>query len=231
MTDRSVIQYKSRNLMPTRPKSRRSETPEVRRRQILRAARVILAQQSYHELVLDDVARRAGLAKGTLYLYFRDKFHLSCAVMDDLMESLEKNIDEIVSRPKLTPISKIRLTIHAMLTFFDQNKDFLLQMSNLRPTAGAKKSFVMKERFDQHLAFLSRIVSEAVQSGDIRPHDPSVGAHLIIALVRMFMIRKVMSGGKPLEGHTDDVLKLYMNGLGTQSGRILAARRTVEIHA
>jgi AcrR family transcriptional regulator len=46
---------------------------EARRQAILDAALTVFAAQGYEAARLDDVAARAGVAKGTLYLYFKDK--------------------------------------------------------------------------------------------------------------------------------------------------------------
>lgn len=49
------------------------ETGEEKRRRILRAAEGLLATRSSHEVKLDEVADRAGIGKGTIYLHFKDK--------------------------------------------------------------------------------------------------------------------------------------------------------------
>src|ERR1700742_3369975 len=55
------------------PRKRRSATPEVRRAAILDAALEEFTARGYDAARLDDVAKRAGIAKGTIYLYFADK--------------------------------------------------------------------------------------------------------------------------------------------------------------
>ena len=54
------------------PRARKVE-PETRRQAILDAALAVFAERGFEAARLDDVAARAGVAKGTLYLYFRDK--------------------------------------------------------------------------------------------------------------------------------------------------------------
>src|SRR6186713_2662863 len=55
------------------PLKRRSAAPEARRAAILDAALEEFTARGYEGARLDDVARRAGVAKGTIYLYFSDK--------------------------------------------------------------------------------------------------------------------------------------------------------------
>src|SRR4051812_6940401 len=55
------------------PARRRSAPPEARRTEILAAALEEFTARGFEGARLDDVARRAGIAKGTIYLYFADK--------------------------------------------------------------------------------------------------------------------------------------------------------------
>ncbi len=55
------------------PDSTRRRAPDERPTQIVDAARAIFDEQGLHSARLDDIARRAGIAKGTIYLYFPTK--------------------------------------------------------------------------------------------------------------------------------------------------------------
>src|ERR1700716_2709428 len=63
---------------------RRSASPEARRAAILAAALDEFTARGYEAARLDDVAKRAGVAKGTIYLYFADKQ----ALFQDLVRSM-----------------------------------------------------------------------------------------------------------------------------------------------
>ena len=56
-----------------KPARARKVEPGARRQAILDAALSVFAERGFEAARLDDVAARAGVAKGTLYLYFRDK--------------------------------------------------------------------------------------------------------------------------------------------------------------
>lgn len=66
------------------PRKRRSATPEARRAAILDAALEEFTARGYEAARLDDVAKRAEIAKGTIYLYFADKQ----ALFQDLVRSM-----------------------------------------------------------------------------------------------------------------------------------------------
>lgn len=69
-----------------------------RRRAILDAALAEFAAHGFAVTRLDDVARRAGVAKGTLYLYFSDKEALFRALVEENISSVLLDADTLVSR-------------------------------------------------------------------------------------------------------------------------------------
>src|SRR4051812_20119093 len=98
-----------------------TEPLELRNERILTSARTALMERGYQDVLLDDVARRAKLAKGTLYLYFKDKEDLFVAVFDDLIDRLEERIDAIDS--SLTGRERLLRIAEEKLTFIDENFD------------------------------------------------------------------------------------------------------------
>ncbi len=72
---------------------RRKQQKARRQEEILKAAFDVFAARGYEATRIDDVARRAGIAKGTIYLYFRDKERLFQAVVRNL---IPKRFDVLV---------------------------------------------------------------------------------------------------------------------------------------
>jgi AcrR family transcriptional regulator len=89
----------------------RKVAPEVRRRAILEAALATFAEQGFAAARLDDVAARAGVAKGTLYLYFASKEALFEALIRDAVSPLLEHVSKVAAAPGLPPIQ-------ALETFF-----------------------------------------------------------------------------------------------------------------
>src|SRR5258706_12398395 len=67
--------------MAAQPKTKQEVVSEFRCGTILEAARKIFAKKGYEAATVDDVAEAAGVAKGTLYLYFRSKRELYLAAL------------------------------------------------------------------------------------------------------------------------------------------------------
>lgn len=69
-----------------KPASRRREQKQHRQEEILAAAFDVFAAHGFEAARIDDVARQAGIAKGTIYLYFPDKEHLFRAMVQSLVQ-------------------------------------------------------------------------------------------------------------------------------------------------
>jgi AcrR family transcriptional regulator len=93
------------------PKSTLPELDELRaslrRKDILEAAKTVFAEKGYHYATTKDIARQAGLAEGTLYLYFKSKAELLMGLLSyldetttqpaDLSAGLELSLRELLS--------------------------------------------------------------------------------------------------------------------------------------
>lgn len=85
---------------------------EQRRRELLAAASTVFAEKGYAAANVDDVVRRVGVARGTFYLYFRDKRDVFAALVDDFMTRLESAVVSIdVAHPTLTPVEQLRANL------------------------------------------------------------------------------------------------------------------------
>ena len=71
---------------------------KARRRQILEAAAELLQSWSFTDITMDRIAELAGVAKGTLYLYFRTKESLFLTLYEDRLRAWYCELDEIATR-------------------------------------------------------------------------------------------------------------------------------------
>jgi AcrR family transcriptional regulator len=64
----------------------------TRRKQILAAALHVFSKQGFHRATVRDVARAAGVADGTIYIYFANKTELLLGLLDQLNETSERDV-------------------------------------------------------------------------------------------------------------------------------------------
>ncbi len=121
----------SKSPQKTAAKARRERETLERRDAILAAARDLFFEHGIHRTTVDDVAARAEVAKGTVYLYFESKetilAHLLLEGLDALGESLQEAFAESAS---LAAETRLRRLAAAYLEFFQhENEYFRLMMA------------------------------------------------------------------------------------------------------
>ncbi|MGQ9707775.1 MAG: TetR/AcrR family transcriptional regulator [bacterium] len=75
---------------------------------ILKAAFAVVCDKGYYETRMDDVARQAGVAKGTVYLYFKDKADLYLGIIRWLVGEARAIVQEVGKMP-LSADQRLRL--------------------------------------------------------------------------------------------------------------------------
>jgi AcrR family transcriptional regulator len=90
-----MVSNTAKRVMPQR--ARKEEDKEARRRQLLDAALELYRATSYDEVKMADVAERAALAKGTVFLYFPTKEALFLALLEDLLFAWFQKLEGLLS--------------------------------------------------------------------------------------------------------------------------------------
>jgi len=84
--------------------------PEQRKLLILSAAKEMFAIRGYHDTSISDIIKRADIARGTFYIYFKDKREIFDALFDQLLERINGAVKRVVvgndQKPPLEQISE-----------------------------------------------------------------------------------------------------------------------------
>jgi AcrR family transcriptional regulator len=91
-----MVSNGAKRVMPQR--ARKDEDKEARRRQLLEAALTLFQATSYDEVKMADVAERAELAKGTVFLYFPTKEALFLALLEEQLFAWFNRLEQRLAR-------------------------------------------------------------------------------------------------------------------------------------
>jgi AcrR family transcriptional regulator len=108
-----------------------------KRAALLRAARDVLVEEGYHHAKIDEIAARAGVAKGTYYLYFDDKRAIFAELVDGLVGRIEAAIVRVDERADLG--AQVRHNIRATIAVLAE--DLALARLVLGVTRGLDAAF------------------------------------------------------------------------------------------
>ena len=132
---------------------------------ILDSAVRIFAQKGFELASVDDIAKQAGLAKGTLYYHFESK--------DDLLYALiERGIDKFTDILKsdleagTTPRNKLEIAIETQLAFFYEYEDFCRVLLTEIWRFEIKWKKHIEQIQEKYLILIKNIIEEGIISGD-----------------------------------------------------------------
>lgn len=127
------------------PANRKERDRLIRRSDIFRAAERVFASKGFHRATIQDIAKEAQYAVGTVYLYFKDKGELYFSLVEEKMKFLLSVTRERAERAK-DARAKLEIVIREHLDFFEKNRDFfrifLFEESHSSIEARASKSAV-----------------------------------------------------------------------------------------
>jgi AcrR family transcriptional regulator len=189
--------------------------PHAKKRHILEAARRLLAAHDFQDILLDDVAKKAGVAKGTLFLHFKNKEELFSAAFADLAESLGLEL-EALAKTGLKGKEMLNAAAKVILNYFDRNRDFVgLGGGGRAPNCGAKSREKLAERYLATQELLLRILVAASGDDGASLSVRGFAASAFVGLCRSAALRRMMDGREgPFERESDRVVSFFVAGSG-----------------
>jgi TetR/AcrR family fatty acid metabolism transcriptional regulator len=149
------------------PTSISTRSPQKRQR-ILDAAVAVFAQKGFHVARISDIAARAGVADGTVYLYFKNKEEI-------LMTAINTAFDAFVSNARaelatiVSPVEKLRrlALLHLQALGSNRNLAIVFQME-LRQSTRFLAPF-SHEHMIEYFQIVRSAIRDGQQSGVFRP--------------------------------------------------------------
>lgn len=161
--------------------------PEERPRQIIEAALDTFAERGLANARLDDIARRAGLSKGTIYLYFPNKEELFREVVRHTIvasiEAAEREIDAL-SGPVAEAFAQFIRAYWALARDPHYVAIFRLVNAELHNFPDLVE-FYADEAVTRSRRLVQRLIERGIASGEFRPVDVRVAARMVTASVVM----------------------------------------------
>ena len=190
---------------------------EFRTSEILHAARSVFATHGYARATVDEIAEVAGLAKGTIYLYFPSKQDLFLAALREGVEQLHAQARDGIAQA-VTVQDKIRAFVNARLDYCGRNREFFriyytefasvqVRSSNAQPE--------FQDLYEQQLRVLESVIEEGIASGEIRPLESAKVARLVYEVTRSAVAQHMLAwpDQRP-EETTELVTDLIWRGIG-----------------
>ncbi len=191
---------------------------------ILSAARSLIGEYGFSALTMDKVAAKAGIAKGTIYLYFKDKNELIESALKRGFERLFERIEKRVEK-EASSLEKLGALIHENLTYINENRFFFksIFLDEINIVFLKKKSVEsFNLRRKKYASFVSEIIKRGINSGEFRKDiNPDRMGYLLIALIKTDAIYNFMNKNQDLspemiKSESSDMLDFFVKGISAQ---------------
>ena len=194
-------------------KAKRKELTQMRQKQILDVAAGVFSKKGFARTHVDEIANLAGLGKGTVYRYFKDKKSLFLSVVDRGLESLKDLVLEAMAKEK-EPLDKIKKAIEAYLKFFEKHSTLigiLIHEQSEFQNRIQKRYF---DRYYEHINKMEEVFRQGIAKGRIKKIDVKGAVGILTNMLNGLVYMWQIEGRKyPIAEKLPMLLKIYFTGI------------------
>jgi AcrR family transcriptional regulator len=193
---------------------------EARPGEILDAALAEFAARGFAASRMEDIAARAGVTKGTLYLYFASKEELfKTLVRESIGAAIASRRAQVDAYDGSA--AALLATILRFMGYFARTSDRAVLPKIVMAESGnfpELLAFYRAEVVDQGLALMSGVIARGVEQGEFRAIDPQHGARLCVAPILLVILwrttfARAESPAYDLEGLVEAHIDVLLKGL------------------
>jgi len=182
-----------------------------KKERILKSAFELFCKNGFGETDIDSIAKKAEVAKGTVYLYFSSKNELFMKSMMYVFEEYDRQISILVDE-KLTYREKlyayISLNINTMFENNVMSKMLVGELYNVLKKENALKKSVLKEKMSLKFKDVENLINAGIKSGEFKKVDSASVSAMILGGTNMLLMRNIyISKTNTKESNIEIVIK------------------------
>lgn len=182
-----------------------------REQEILEGAQVVFSERGFHGADVEEIARRVGVGKGTIYRHFGKKeslfLHLVRWGLQGLLRDL-RGQEEAES----DPLRRVQAFIQGYLQFFDQNREFFQILVHEAPRFQAERREGCRALRQAVIEHLARVLEEASECGLAWRVVPKLGATALLGMLDSAIFSGIQAEQPELTALGEAVEELFLHG-------------------
>ena len=189
-------------------------TAAEKRDAILKAATGVFARRGFFQSQVADVARAAGIAAGTVYLYFRSKDELLVSIFERTMRETLAEGEATIGEVK-EPRERLRRIARLHLERMGRDRDLAVVFQ-----VELRQSTKFMERFSStylrdYLGIIRDTFAEGQRTGTFRQDfNPTIAAKALFGALDEIATKWILTQRSyPLASQADEVIDLFLNGV------------------
>lgn len=161
-----------------------------KRQEILDAAIKLFSERGFEKTTVDEIAARANVGKGTIYLYFENKEQIFLAVIKEGMSEINRQFEEILTRKDFDFQKQLRELIYTHLKFVEDHHEFyrifLKERISLKFSENEDTRCHKLEALRKLQLLLADFIKKGMEQGYLREGDPNQFATALGGIITNF---------------------------------------------
>lgn len=185
-----------------------------KRQQIITAATKIFARNGYHNATISDIAKKTGIAHGTVYLYFKSKEDLLITIFDEQMAEIVSYVKSEIEREE-SALQKLHRMINIQMQLIETNRDLTeLLLLEFRQSRKFFESSSI-DRVADYIDLIVDVLKEGIAENTIREEiDVSTAATMLFCSIEGIITRWILEDAQySLEKTANTVIEVFLNGI------------------
>jgi AcrR family transcriptional regulator len=185
---------------------------ENKRKLIVQTAVKLFSEQPFDKVRLDDVAAAAGVGKGTVYIYFKNKEELYYSLITEGFTELLTQVKEKLATQGGTATEKLR-TITAALTDHVLTHPRFIEVLRTVGVPDATSPWDAKRK--EFTEITEEVIHQGIAAGEFTDAHPDRTAKYLMAMVRAVLLYDTTH--ENIEGIVNHVWSSLVNGIGKKT--------------
>lgn len=181
-----------------------------RREVILNAAAELFAGRDYASVQVEEVAKRAGVGKATLYRYFPSKEELYLESLERALGGLEHRLNAELAPQQVPASVRLSAMVSALIDTLSEQLQTLKLLGGDQSDLADRTRRILRRRSQRTATALQQVLADGMASGEFRKIDLEVVPLLIIGMVRGGIMQL---GDRPREALERSVIEILMSGI------------------
>src|ERR1700719_1511113 len=181
-----------------------------KRERILAAGLRLFANQTYQSVTMDRVAETAGVAKGTLYLYFPSKEALYLGILSDGLETVSKRY-QATTDTREDVGERLRRAIDVTIQFYDERRDLLRLIATEEPRLAEARNRLIQNWRERGYVFYTTLIEEGMRAGVFARTDSRLATLALLGAIRSVLLN--YGAERPAENISEELGDFFLKGL------------------
>lgn len=189
---------------------------ERRQRHVLQSAKEVFSKKGFHGASVSDIVERAGIARGTFYIYFKNKRHVFDSLLESLLQELDERIPTIeLGGGKPPPLEQLRANLTKVTTFALEEPHLIQILFDHAAGLDKEMDRILHNFYQRVTDRIECALTFGIELGLVRSCDAKLAAYAVLGALKEVMAQLASNRISPLDLKVvvDDLLDFGLHGL------------------